>query len=147
MENAKEINVMFEIIPLLYGSLGLQQYLDVDLKPKDIDILIPEIFLKEKWEVFKQYLESKGYILIDLHEHTFEKSGIEYSYAGVENLKEFVNISMEEIKSVNNGSINYRILSLQQYLLVYQKSRQDGYRINKKEKKDNEKIELIKQYL
>ena len=39
------------------------------------------------------------------------------------------------------------VLSLEQYLLVYTTSIKDGYRINIRKKKDEEKIKLIKKYL
>ena len=39
------------------------------------------------------------------------------------------------------------LLSLEQYLNVYQKSSLDGYRMNVKEKQDNKKIEFIKRMM
>ena len=47
------------------------------------------------------------------------------------------------INKYNSDNIYYLLLSLDQYLKVYKKSSQDGYRMNKKEKKDNEKINFI----
>ena len=96
------------IIPLLYGSLGL------------------EILTKT-----------------NLHEHTFLKDNIEYSYASIENLKEFAAINTEDIPSYQENGVKYLLLTLEQYLKVYTKSSQDGYRINKKEKQDSEKIKFI----
>ncbi len=40
---AKTLNKELDIIPLLYGSLGLEK-VTVGLFPEDIDILIPLIF-------------------------------------------------------------------------------------------------------
>ncbi len=144
LKNAKELYETFNIVPLLYGSLGLEVLTNTDLNSDDIDILIPEIYIEGKeWKNFKNYLEENGYILIDADEHTFIKDGIFYSYASIENLKEFAGIDITDINKYNSDNIYYLLLSLEQYLKVYKKSSQDGYRMNKKEKKDNEKINFI----
>ena len=113
----------------------------------DIDILIPKAFLTEKWNVFQTVLVNNGYILIDEHEHTFEKDGIHYSYAQIEELESFAGISLSEIEIVENGNIRFQLLSLLQYLKVYTASAKDGYRINTRNKKDSEKITLIQEQL
>ena len=145
LENARELNDSFHLIPLLYGSLGLGVVLEQDLHPDDIDILIPEYYLEGRWEDFQRELGKKGYQLIDEHEHTFEKAGIKYSYASIENLEPFANITLGDMELVKRGDTLFKTLSLEHYLKVYETSSQDGYRINKKEKKDTEKINLIKQ--
>ena len=148
LENAKELNENFGIIPLLYGSLGLELLTQTDLLADDIDILIPEVYVKGiSWNDFKAYLEAKGYVLVDEHEHTFRKEGIDYSYANIENLEEFAGIKLEDIQVQSNSNIQYLLLTLEQYLAVYKKSATDGYRVNKKEKKDNEKILFINEQI
>ena len=142
--NARELNEKFNITPLLYGSLGLEILSDSSLNADDIDILIPEVYVKgEKWIDFKAYLESNGYVLIDEHEHTFRKSNTDFSYASIENLKEFAGIDIGDIGKKQDNDADYLLLSLEQYLRVYEKSSQDGYRVNKKEKQDNAKIKFI----
>lgn len=148
MQNAEILNDGFNIVPLLYGSLGLEVLTDISLNADDIDILIPQVFITgDKWKEFKLFLESHGYTLIDEHEHTFRKDGIDYSYAFVEGLKEFADIDIRDINIRNSSGTEYMLLSLEQYLKVYRKSSQDGYRVNVKEKQDNKKIELIKSLL
>lgn len=141
--NCKLLNNAFNIYPLLYGSLGLEVLLSKDLNSDDIDILIPEIYLKEKWDIFKDLLEANGYILIDLHEHTFVKDNVKYSYAPIESLKDFAGIDIKDITIKDN----HKVLSLNQYLSVYSASIKDNYRIINKNKKDQEKIDLIKEEL
>ncbi len=131
----------FGIKPLLYGSLGLEVLLQKSLLSDDIDILIPNAVLYDNWEYFKTFLESNGYILIDLHEHTFIKDNVKYSYACMEGLKDFAGIHSF---SENDYSLS---LTLYDYLKVYEASLKDGYRQNKKNKKDNEKIDIIKRAL
>ncbi len=138
LTNAKLLFDKFAVKPLLFGSLGLEVLLQKSLQSDDIDILVPGVLLGEKWECFKAFLESKGYTLIDLHEHTFVKDGVKYSYACIEGLDDFA--------GVNSFTENdyWLTLTLYDFLKVYEASLKDGYRQNKKNKKDSEKIEIIK---
>ncbi len=136
--NAQLLFDEFGIKPLLYGSLGLEVLLQKNLLSDDIDILIPNTLLDNNWEYFKTFLESKGYILIDLHEHTFLKDNVKYSYATIEELNDFAGINSF------NESKYCLFLTLYDYLKVYEASLNDGYRQDKKNKKDIDKIEIIR---
>lgn len=72
-ENAKLLAEKFGIIPLMYGSLGLEYITGKSLNADDIDVLIPEAFLNVHWYEFRSFLGDKGYVLLDEHEHTFQK--------------------------------------------------------------------------
>ena len=146
-ENAKLIYDKFSIVPLMYGSLGLEYITNENLNADDIDILIPKAFVNERWNEFNSFLTSKGYILLDEHEHTFEKNGILYSYASIEELQSFAGIELSDIEWRCSNEIQFRVLSLEQYLKVYRASAKDGYRITVREKKDNDKIALIEKRL
>ena len=146
-ENANLLFDRFRIVPLMYGSLGLEYITNEDLNADDIDILIPEVFIHEGWNEFKSFLISEGYALLDEKEHTFEKSGISYSYASIEELQSFAGITLSDIEWQYNNGIPFRVLSLEQYLKVYRTSSKDGYRINVREKKDNDKIAFIEEQL
>ncbi|MBO5065085.1 MAG: hypothetical protein J6D06_03125 [Clostridia bacterium] len=53
LQNAEMINEKFNIVPLLYGSLGLEVLTKSSLNADDIDILIPQVFITgEKWKEF-----------------------------------------------------------------------------------------------
>lgn len=146
-ENAKLLNEKFGIVPLLYGSLGLEFITNENLSADDIDILIPEVFVAERWNEFNNFLASEGYILLDEREHTFEKNGILYSYASIEELKSFAEIELSDIEQLCSDGIKIKVLSLKQYLKVYRASAKDGYRITVREKKDNDKIAFIEKRL
>ncbi|MBE6895251.1 MAG: hypothetical protein E7483_06615 [Ruminococcaceae bacterium] len=146
-ENAKLINDKFDIVPLMYGSLGLEYITHQNFNADDIDILIPEVFISERWAEFKSFLSEKGYILFDEHEHSFLKNGIYYSYASVEELESFAKIHLDEISRYCQNGLDFKVLSLEQYLKVYSASIKDGYRVNFRKKKDNEKIDFIKKLL
>lgn len=147
LENTKLLNNQFNIVPLMYGSLGLEYITNENLNSDDIDILIPEVFLKERWNEFKEILFQHNYHLIDEKEHTFVKDNIYYSYASFEELSTFIKINLSDIKVIDEFGSSFKALSLEQYLLVYSSSIKDGYRINVRKKKDEEKIKLIKKYL
>ena len=146
-ENAKLLNEKFGIVPLMYGSLGLEFITNENLNADDIDILIPRVFITERWDEFKSFLLSKGYVLFDEHEHTFQRKGILYSYAFIEELKSFAEIELSDIEELCNSGIKFKVLSLEQYLKVYCASAKDGYRITVREKKDNDKIVFIEKHL
>ena len=146
-ENAILLTDKLKIIPIIYGSLGLEYITGESLNADDIDILIPGVFVNERWNEFKSILLDEGYALFDEHEHTFQKNGICYSYASIEELESFAGISLSEIKEHNKDGIRFRVLSLEQYLKVYVASAKDGYRITVRKKKDGEKIAFIQKHL
>jgi phosphoribosylanthranilate isomerase len=146
-ENAKLLYDRFGIVPLMYGSLGLEYITNENLNADDIDILISEIFITDRWNEFNDFLISEGYVLLDEHEHTFQKNNTSYSYASIEELKSFTRIDLSDIEQRYSNGIMFKLLSLEQYLKVYRASAKDGYRITVREKKDNDKIAFIEKQL
>ena len=142
-ENAKLLAEKFDIVPLMYGSLGLEYITGKIQNVDDVDILIPEVFLNLRWHEFRTFLENQGYVLVDEHEHTFQRNDIFYSYASIEELELFAGINLSDIKQQRKDDIPFYLLTLEQYLKVYTASAKDGYRVNVRKKKDNEKIEFI----
>ena len=147
LENARHLSDKLGIVPLLYGSLGLEYLTGDDLGADDIDILVPRVFITERWHEFKSLLEAHGYVLTDEHEHTFVRDGVAYSYADIEDLESFAGINTETIKMHKVDGVRFLLLSLEQYLAVYQKSSKDGYRVNVRQKKDADKIRFIESKL
>ncbi|WP_340007523.1 hypothetical protein MHH52_06965 [Paenibacillus sp. FSL K6-0276] len=128
IEVAERLNRRFNITPLLYGSLGLVNITGIDFTPQDIDVLIPQEYLNEKWNEFKQEIEDLGYELIDLHEHEFYKNQHKIAFALIEGLWDFAGIDHNQIEMRVNKNTKYKILNLREYLQVYQRSSTDGYR-------------------
>ena len=147
LENARFLSDKFSMVPLLYGSLGLEYLTGDDLSADDIDILVPRVFITERWHEFKALLEAQGYVLADEHEHTFVCDGVSYSYADIEDLESFAGIRMKDIEMREADGVRFLLLSLEQYLAVYQKSSKDGYRVNVRQKKDADKIRFIESKL
>ena len=146
-ENARLLYDGLGIVPLMYGSIGLEYITNEALNADDVDILIPESFIIERWNEFCKFLTGNGYILLDEHEHTFCKNGILYSYASIEELKSFAGIGLSDIEQLCCNGIRFKLLSLDQYLKVYRASAKDGYRITVRKKKDNDKIAFIEKKL
>ena len=147
LENARFLSDKFDIVPLLYGSLGLEYLTGDVLGADDIDILVPRVFITDRWQEFKAVLEAQRYVLADEHEHTFVRDGVAYSYADIEDLESFAGIRMKDIEMREADGVSYLMLSLEQYLAVYKKSSKDGYRVNVRQKKDADKIRLIESKL
>ena len=147
LENARFLSDKFNIVPLLYGSLGLEYLTGDILGVDDIDILVPRVFITERWHEFKELLEAQGYALTDEHEHTFVRDGVAYSYADIEDLEFFAGINTEDIEVHEADGVRFLLLSLEQYLAVYKQSSKDGYRVNVRQKKDADKIRFIESKL
>ena len=147
LENTRLLSDKFGIVPLLYGSLGLEYLTGDDLGADDIDILVSRVFITDRWQEFKAVLEEHGYVLVDEHEHTFVRDGVAYSYADIEDLESFAGIRMKDIEMREADGVRFLLLSLEQYLAVYQKSSKDGYRVNVRQKKDVDKIRFIESKL
>ena len=147
LENARFLSDQFGIVPLLYGSLGLEYLTGDDLSADDIDILVPRVFITKRWHEFKALLEAQGYVLADEHEHTFVCDGVSYSYADIEDLESFAGINTETIEMHEIDGVRFMLLSLEQYLAVYRQSSKDGYCIDVRQKKDADKIRLIESKL
>ena len=147
LENARLLSNNLCMVPLLYGSLGLEYLTGDDLGADDIDILVPRVFITERWHEFKEFLETQGYALTDEHEHTFVRDGVAYSYADIEDLESFAGIRMKDIEMREADGVRFLILSLEQYLAVYKQSSKDGYRVNVRQKKDADKIRFIESKL
>ena len=147
LENARLLSGKFGIVSLLYGSLGLEYLTGDALGADDIDILIPRVFITERWHEFKVLLETHVYVLADEHEHTFARDGVAYSYADIEDLESFAGINTETIEMHEVGGVRFLLLSLEQYLAVYKQSSKDGYRVKVRQKKDADKIRFIESKL
>ena len=147
LENARLLSDKFGIVPLLYGSLGLEYLTGDDLGADDIDILVPRVFITERWHEFKSLLEAQGYVLANEHEHTFVSDDVAYSYSDIEDLESFAGIRMKDIEMREADGVRFLLLSFEQYLAVYRQSSKDGYRVNVRQKKDADKIRFIESKL
>jgi hypothetical protein len=139
----KTLNKEFNITPILFGSLGLEVLSGYDFNADDIDVLIPGIYLDEKWNLIRIIVESLGYRFKDLHEHEFIKNNVKLAFGIEESLLDFANINWRKLKSINDFGAKYKLLNYSEYLMVYKQSYQDSYRRDKNNGKDLSKIEYL----
>ncbi len=138
-----QINEEFQVYPLLFGSLGLEQRLGISLNSDDIDVLLPERFLHADWQKMITMMKKLGYKLQDEEEHEFVKGDFRIAFASIENLEPFAGINLNGIPLISENGASYLLLELEDYLKVYKASSNDGYRKNVKNKQDQKKISLI----
>ncbi|WP_088011665.1 hypothetical protein [Gottfriedia acidiceleris] len=141
------LNIELSIVPVLYGSLGLQKISGLEFFPQDIDILLPLEFLREKWRSLQLTVESLGYKLVDLNEHEFKKYEFNIAFSHEEDLYQFAEVEFKNLNIINVNGIKYKTLSIEEYLIVYKKSSIDGYRRTKKNNKDFVKINIIEELM
>lgn len=141
------LNSRLHIIPVLFGSLGLQVASEVELNPQDVDVLVPVFWLQRGWSSLEAALEALGYQFIDSHEHEFCNGGVTVAFASEEDLSPFAGVDHTQLEQVTFDGSVFRQLSLAQYLRVYSASLKDGYRRTKKDNKDLQKVELLRNLL
>ncbi len=139
----------YEIIPILYGSLGLFRVLgEFERKINDIDILLPDKFLiGKKWTQLHRVVTELGFVLKDKSEHEFVKNGEIVAFGKASDLIKLAGIDFERLKETNQNGARFRELSPDQYLNCYKFMLRDNYRQEKRGNADKEKIELIEKYL
>ena len=104
---AAALNRKMRITPLLFGSLGLERRLGKALNPDDIDVLIPERYLKADWQRLIDLMRESGYALIDEEEHEFARGDTRIAYASIENLAPFAGVDIQSIPEVMDQGASY----------------------------------------
>lgn len=137
------LNEELQLTPVLYGSLGLGKAVSRDFSPHDIDILVPLVFLEEQWEELQHIVGLLGYSLVNVREREFHNGDNQIGFSFVEDLKDFADIDYRNLKKTDDGGAEYFVLSAADYLKVYAKSAEDGYRRTKNNQKDIQKIEYL----
>lgn len=134
------------IKPIVYGSFGVSIYLGSFKNFEDIDILIEDEFINDKWEEFKKLFESKGFFLVNEKEHEFELTGKKVGFASKDILirDKIINDFSELVQYKNKDALT---LTPEDFLKAYKFSVKDGYRINTRGKKDSGIIERMEIYI
>ncbi|MGT2624061.1 hypothetical protein [Streptococcus thoraltensis] len=155
LEIAKSLNEL-GIIPLLMGSVGLEQRTGRSWVARDLDIHVPSD--PRGWEVPDEeriyradeliaMMGQLGYILVDRHEHEFQKEGCSVEFGGLHSLPAFAGVPLEDLEELRDGDVRYYLPTLEQYLKIYQASSKDSYRNDKNNQKDFAKIAYLKEML
>lgn len=155
LEIAKSLNEL-GIIPLLMGSVGLEQRTGRSWAARDLDIHVPSD--PRGWEVPDEeriyradeliaMMGQLGYVLVDRHEHEFQKEGCSVEFGGLHSLPAFAGVPLEDLEELRDGDVRYYLPTLEQYLKIYQASSKDSYRNDKNNQKDFAKIAYLKEIL
>ena len=140
---AARIDEALRVTPLLFGSLGLKRRLGADLRPDDIDVLLPERCLTTGWRRLIDVMAGAGYALVDEKEHEFARGPFRVAFASIESLGPFAGVDIDRIPTVRDRGVDFLLMELADYLKVYEASSKDGYRRDVKHKQDGQKIDLI----
>ena len=107
------LNEQLSVYPLLYGSLGLEKRLSVDLNADDIDVLIPEKYIKSEWEKLIHIMNAEGYCLVD--EHEFGNGTVTIAYASLESLTSFTRVDISSISFIEDDNNRFLLFELSDY--------------------------------
>lgn len=88
-------------------------------------------------------MEQLDYTLVDVHEHEFIKEDRKVGFAFIEDLVEFADVDYKSLQVFEDSGAKYYLLTILDYLKVYNKSLRDGYRRTKNNSKDLKKLEVL----
>lgn len=155
LEIAEQLNKL-GITPLLMGSVGLEKRTGRNWQARDLNIHVPSD--PRGWEapdderIYRAdeliaMMNQLGYVLVDRHEHEFQKDGLSVEFGGLDSLPAFAGVELEDLEELDTDGIHYYLPTLEQYLKIYQASSQDSYRADQNNQKDFAKIDYLKEVL
>ncbi|KXT67512.1 hypothetical protein [Streptococcus sp. DD04] len=148
---ASQLNKM-GIIPLLMGSLGLEQVTGQDWQAHDIDIHVhgdecgweaPDEERIYNMDKIEPMMDRLGYRLVDLHEHEFQKEGLSVEFGVMETLEAFAGVPLEKLTRKEVEDVEFLLPNAEQFLAIYHASSQDSYRNENNNHKDFAKIAYL----
>lgn len=152
LEIARTLNESLGIIPIIFGSLGLNRVIGEFKKANDIDILLPDDFVNGKFAELDQTMIRLGFqfnkkikTALD-HEYEFVREGDMVSFGPEEEWLNLLKTSREELNVSEVVGVNFKEFSAKQYLKIYQILALIPER-QKKGKEDDKKISLMEEYL
>lgn len=141
---AKGVNEHFQISPVLFGSVGLYLQLHTEKEVDDLDLLLPQTFMDERWEELKKFMLDQGFQLVSEEKHGFSNGQHLVEFSTDEEIFRLTGVPAEALKHEHEYGADFRVLSLRQYLALYQALSEDEKRTKQKSLQDQEKIRLIK---
>lgn len=111
------------IFPILYGSLGVARLIKVN-DVEDIDIIVPDVWLTDKFAKFKKIMKGIGFEQDNDYPHEFNRHKKE-GHIGFElkgSLKKDLGVIPKIIKSTEINGIKFGELSAKDYLTIYNKT-------------------------
>ena len=147
LEVAKNLDNFLNVTPVFYGSLGLYKIIGEHSKCDDIDILIPDEFINERWNELIDLMKKMKFKLKDEYEHEFIRDSEVVAFGRQNDLIKRIKLDLNNLTVNNINDIKFKELSIKDYLSVYKFMLRDNYRQEKRGNADQEKINLIKKYI
>jgi len=145
-QKLNEFLLGYEIDSILYGSLGVSVYLGNFKQFDDIDLLIEDSYLLDKWPVLIKIMKNNGFELIDTREHEFKnKQEVKVAFAKKSILVgDNICDPTKDIQTCRKDGILIKTLSKQAFINAYTFSSKDGYRKEKRGKNDLDIVDRLK---
>lgn len=109
------------VIPVLYGSVGLYRIIGQQDEIDDIDIVVPPVFVKEKFPELVKIMNTLGYEADSKYSHEFVREGERIGFEP-DDLYEFAGIDTDSIKVSEEDGVQFKELSPNDYLKFYKKT-------------------------
>lgn len=141
-QKLNEINV----IPIIYGSLGL--YFEIGEKGlvNDIDFVLKDKDFKRCWDKIKGMMEGLGYKNDLSHAQEFIDRKPYVSFMAVNQLRK-VTGNFKKLTEVEFKGAKFYNFTLKTYLKIYKNGLKNKWRCSKRERGDLIKIDYIKKHL
>ena len=135
-----------KIDSILYGSLGVSIYLGKFKEVNDIDLLIDDVYLNDKWSDLIEIMKDNSFELIDSREHEFiNKQDLKIAFAKKSILtRDNICDPQKDIQTHNKNGILIKTLTKQAFINAYTFSSKDGYRKEKRGKNDLDIVKRLK---
>ena len=88
-------------------------------------------------------MEQLGYRMVNLQEHEFIKNDIKIGFAFTEDLLGFADVDYTSLNLFEDNGSEYYLLTILDYVKVYNKLLKDGYRRTKNNNKDLKKVKIL----
>jgi hypothetical protein len=132
------------IVPTLYGSLGLYRLISPLNEISDIDIVVPTIYVKEKFGELLNIMNSIGYLQDAVFPHEFTKGEGQIGFEPEDDFRDYEGVDSAKFKTTKVGGAEFRELNPQDYLTIY---RGDLKIKEKKMKSVKMKVEVLEKLI
>lgn len=99
---ARLINIRLEEIPILYGSLGVEFRVKKDMKCRNINLMLSNELISDKWESLVDLMSVAGFSLKSEKDRLFEREGMELTVSNTEELSAYAGIDVHTFEKIND---------------------------------------------
>ena len=118
LEVAGLLNRVFDLAPLLHGSLGLHRAIGGQEEIDDVDILIPKEYTFARWDELCVHMKTIGFEPIP-GECEFERDGQIINFGSQDRLEMEFGVNTREFLSYNEEGVRFRQMLPEHFLQIY----------------------------